>query len=249
VEADNNVRRWGLIISGRLKMVFVHIPKTAGDAITSALRPYLGWSDVVVVNDVQAWTRRIVRRGGSDLYGLGKHATAEEIRRSLDCEKWDEYSKFAVVRHPVTRAVSLYKYMARMADERKEARLRNLWYATPLGSGAGDPAVWPAMRAYRETDSFAEFIRHPAVREDLAMLGQTRFVCNEDGELIVDFVGRFERLESDVGLMLSRLGVYGATLRTKNVSGGTRRSVQVNGEDKEYLGEMFRRDFVMFDYE
>jgi len=70
-------------VSHSHKLVFVHIPKNAGTAITKS-------SSIKFEKD-------------------GHHSWMEH-QKHLGPEKWNEYFKFAVVRNPWDRVVSNYKY-------------------------------------------------------------------------------------------------------------------------------------------
>lgn len=72
-------------ISNSLKLIFVHIPKNAGTAITNSK---------------------------TAKFFMGGHHSAKEIKSQYPRE-WNEYFKFAVVRNPWDRVVSNYEY-ARM---------------------------------------------------------------------------------------------------------------------------------------
>ena len=72
-------------ISDNLKLIFVHIPKNAGTAITNSK---------------------------TAKFYMGGHDSAIEIKNKVPM-KWNEYFKFAVVRNPWDRVVSNYEY-ARM---------------------------------------------------------------------------------------------------------------------------------------
>lgn len=65
---------------------------------------------------------------------------------------------------------------------------------------------WPAVE---EAGSFAEFVRRIGVgRWQVAphALPMTHFLCGDSGRVVVDFVGRFERIEADFGEVCRRLG-------------------------------------------
>jgi hypothetical protein len=237
-----------LIYSRRLKFVFIHIPKTAGDSVANALRPYLGWSDVLIENDFQAWIRRLPRRTDRNLYILGKHATASQVREMLPEDIWGRSLRATFVRHPFERAVSLYRYSARKSTERARLGLRNAWYLTPAGRGEEDPKNWPAVQAYREASSFSEFIRHPLTLKDQAMRPQTEFLYDDGGRLLIDFIGRFERLQDDFGCLSSKLGIPRTELGRRNISQPEQRPFTISGSDRVYLKHIYEQDFRAFGY-
>jgi hypothetical protein len=78
-----------MLISRRYNVLFVHIPKTAGTSIRSALR-----TDA----------RRCLR-----LYG--KHASVETFVRWYGLKRFERLRSFCVVRDPLERFVSHYAYL------------------------------------------------------------------------------------------------------------------------------------------
>ena len=236
-----------MIISFDRKFVFVHIAKTAGDSVTKVLVPHLGTDSVVVSNDFQAWRDRLLRPRYRPFYRLAKHSTADEIRAALTADAWDGFYKFAFVRDPIARAVSLYTFIERKAEERARVLPRNLWYAV-MAKEADDPLNWPAMIAYRETSDFSEFIRHPCALDDQAMHPQSSFLCDASGASLVDFVGRVERIDEDFGEICRRIGLGDIRLGQANKSTRTLTGDEITRDDRDYLHRLFSVDYERFGY-
>lgn len=237
-----------MIISYSRRFIFVHIHKTGGDSVATALRPVLNASDVVLKNDWHDWLTKFgPSRGRPELTQLRKHSPASAIASVVPQEMWDDSFKFAFVRHPVARTVSLYKYAARKADERRKLLPRNVWYLTPPGR-SGDPLGWHSVRAYLETSSFSEFIRHPLLDQDLAMSPQWLSLCDRTGDMLVDFVGRFEALQEDFEHVLDRIDVPRSVLGWHNAS-QSQAEIIVSRDDRDYLAKRFEGDFVHFGYD
>lgn len=231
-----------MIISHSRRFVFVHIHKTAGESVTEALAPHLERKDLVVGTTFTGKLASLTRsRTGAGR--LKKHSPALRLRAHLGEEAWPEYFKFAVIRDPVDRACSLYAYISKMLARRERASVRNLLFALP-GATSADPLNWPESRAYLESASFSEFIRHPA----FAMREQWRYVCDEAGGLIVNFVARFENLEADFAEACRRIGVESARLPRRNASGGRTERTMASPEDRALLAAVFHRDYELFGY-
>ncbi len=95
-----------------LGCIFVHIPKTAGNSITTALGSLPGGSDV-----------------RSPM--IAKHAKALEIRALLGAEMWRTYFTFSFVRNPWDLMVSSYHWWLQKAPtipyhRRRAERVRRL---------------------------------------------------------------------------------------------------------------------------
>jgi Sulfotransferase family len=237
-----------VIISFDRKFVFVHIAKTAGDSVTKGLVPHLGKHSVVVSNDFQALRDGLLRPRYRSLYKLAKHSTATEIREALSPETWSNFYKFAFVRDPIDRAKSLYTFIERKAEERARLLPRNIWYAT-LPNKDDDPLNWPAVIAYRETDSFSQFIHHPSALSDQAMYPQSTFLYDADGTSLVDFVGRVEHIDDDMGQIARRIGLEDVPLQNTNKSKRTLSRDDITSADRDYLHQLFSVDYERFGYE
>lgn len=237
-----------MIISYSRRFIFVHIHKTGGDSISTALSPVLSREDVVLKNDWHDWLQsRRSEREHPEISRLRKHSPAAAIARAVPTELWADSFTFAFVRHPVGRTVSLYKYAARKAAERRKVLPRNMWYLTPPGR-SGDPLRWQSVRAYWDAPSFSEFIRHPLLDHDVAMRPQWDSVRDGSDRVIVDFVGRFEQLQDDFHQVQDRLGVPRTLLGWHNASrdpGG----IMISDDDRGYLAERFKDDFLHFGYD
>ncbi len=102
-----------MIISHKLKCIFIAIPKTATHAIRFALREHLDESDEEQVG-------LFVNKSYSDpeiarlKHG---HVTCEQLKKSVGEEIWNEYFKFAVIRNPYDRFVSYCAFMYRDRED------------------------------------------------------------------------------------------------------------------------------------
>jgi hypothetical protein len=236
-----------VIISHRHRFIFIHLHKTAGDSICEALRPQLARSDFVLQSDFQAWVQKHTTRPPEADLGLRKHSSALAVREKIGMEVWASYYKFAFVRHPFDRALSLYHFAAKKAEERQRLIPRNAWYLTPPGRKT-DPLHWRTVEAYLETDSFSSFLRYPGLGEDIGMRPQIDSLADEAGTLLVDFVGRFERLPDDFRVVQDAIGVGSSMLGRRNASANSGAATELSREDRAFLYDRFRTDMAAFGY-
>ena len=146
-------------------------------------------------------------------------AGARKVRTFVGDATWNDYLKFSFVRDPFDRLRSLYFYFERMLARRREPHLRNALLWLP-GTDFRDPLKWPGMQAFLETENFSGFIRHPAFSTSImGARPQSLLLTDKDGNLDVDFVGKFETLAEDFATLAARLGLEGADLGHRNASG------------------------------
>lgn len=168
------------IINHTYGFVFVHVPKCAGTTVAMALSRASAYCDIEIGATPlgQAMARHYAAR-----YGIGKHATAIQIRNVLGHAAWMRMFSFAFMRDPVARAQSTYRFL--------KHKFRN-WQGAEIMDGF---------------DSFEQFVVSDFFRSpgpDNILAPQLRWIgCPQ----AVDFVGRVETLEEDFTAILETVGI------------------------------------------
>jgi hypothetical protein len=228
-----------MIICNSRKFIFVHINKTAGTSVTDTLYPHLQWNDIILGSTPVGIA---LNHPYKERFGLYKHSTAREIRAVVGPEIWRDYTTFCVLRDPVDRALSLYRYLRRLQADKSEfrRRLRDLF-----GKGRPD---WPATQALRESESFSAFIRHPKIRHDPGFMSQKAFICDPEGTVIVDRILRFETIATEFADLCGELGLAAAPIGHQNRSetGPRARPVLTPG-DIAFLRAYFAEDYALLE--
>jgi len=172
----------------------------------------------------------INKTGGSSVSEALKierhHLSAFTVRNLIGEDAWKTKFKFAFVRNPWDRAVSQYHY--RYKANQQNIRTDNIGFEDWLKKAFIDKEV-------RLINSHAMF------------MPQTDWISDMEGNIILDFVGRFENLSADAKYVFNKIG-----LNTE--LGHLRKSDR--SDYKEYyepwsvdlIAEVFAKDIEKFGY-
>ena len=146
------------------------------------------------------------------------HSTAAQLRDWLGQEKWDTLYSFSFVRNPWDWQVSLYHFIQK----------NKFNYQRRLVSSM----------------SFDDYIRW-RVEEDLHL--QRDFIFDRHGKQLVDFVGRYEQLDTDFATIAERIGVKAALPHVNASSHASWRSYY-NDTTASLVADAFAPDIEAFGY-
>ena len=230
-----------MIISNSLKYIYVHIHKTAGTSVSTALAPTVRWNDIICGST--AYGEKIDALYSAQ-YGINKHSRADEIKNVVGQTVWGEYFTFAFVRNPYYRTISNYTYFEMLV--RKQG-IRRFWRRFDKKRQIWN---WATIKAYLATKNFSEFIRHKEFMNN-APAGKSMFSSlSENGSLIVDFIGKVENINEDFRYICNKISRSDLQIGKRNVS---KKKVRLdefykNQADLDHIYELYRQDFDVFEY-
>ncbi len=173
----------------------------------------------------------INKTGGSSIekaLGVGlDHSTALEKYQQLGAAAWERKFTFTMVRNPWDKVVSHYHYRVRTNQ-------------TGLGDNPIPFEEW-LQRVYVQRDP--RYFDQPRM-----FMPQKHWLVNESGEMLVEFVGRFENLQQDFDLICQRLQVKATLGHAKPSSRGSYRDYYTP-ETAALVAECFADDLELFGYE
>ena len=239
-----------MIICHSRRFIFVHIHRTGGTSIESALDPFLCWNDLILGSSPFG-------EGINNLYanrfGLEKHSALADIESICGDEICRNYYVFATVRHPLDRLCSLYNFVAAIVH--KWAAQRGI---SPNDAGAhiaadvqaATPALnWPSSQAFIGTTSFSEFIRDERLKADNAFRTQaSRLRSLSDGAIHAQFF-RLEDRDEWLPRIKEALALDFTLVHTNKSDLKLITTDAVSHEDRTYVEALFAEDYVTFDYQ
>jgi len=173
------------------------------------------------------------------------------------CEKYPDYFKFSFVRNPWSRILSCYN--SKIADNIIGKRARIL-------------SFYKGLRGGMPFDDFAKWLVTPEGSDDVAdrhWISQHQFLCDASGQLLCDYVGKYENLDEDWKVVCEKIGLENAPLPQKGYiskEGKTQNPAQKSDsgskavqktdyksyftdETRALIAKRYAKDIELFDYE
>ena len=213
-----------MLVSHTHKFVFIHIYKTAGTSIAKALAPH----NVMPGKRRFARILKRLRFPFPTTWDTGlsvEHKTAIEAREQLGRDVYDDFFSFAFVRNPWDWQVSVYQHILR---NRKHALCQVL---AELGS----------------FENYVHWLCGDTVseRDDRC---QIDFLQDSNGELLVNFVGRFESLSVDFEKVCRHIGIKSTLPKLNTAECRVDYRTWYNDYTIDLIGAKYARDIEHFDY-
>ncbi len=172
------------------------------------------------------------------LFGLAgnivlQHLTGSEIRRRLGEKIHKEYFKFAFVRNPYDRLVSIYSNRLTDLPRRRTSFRDFILKRVVKGEQAGLQTLFHT--------------RQEKVLE-IQFRSQFEFVFDENNRLLADFIGKVENLDADFKVICDRLGIDAMLTQTNRSKRDDYRSYY-DAETRKAVADIYHKDFEMFGYD
>lgn len=209
-----------MILSHEKKFIFIHIYKVAGTSVRRALEKYNNLS-----KEDFPLTANIKFWIGDRFNFLSQHAInhikASEVKNLLPAKIYNEYFKFSFVRNPWDWQVSLYHFMIQNTKH-------------------------PQHHIIKKMKNFEEYIDWVVENENTL---QKDFVYDHDGNLIVDYIGKFENLQEDFKEVCLRLEIEPILLPVTNKSDHDHYRHYYTKESRDKIYNTFKDDVEYFHYD
>lgn len=155
------------------------------------------------------------------------HRTAQEMSDKLGRLIWNRIFTFTMVRNPWDRTHSMYNFRKKVDTIPQEWSFRE--YVLALKN--------------REPAELFKYRGH--------YLGSADYVLGNNGQVIVDFIAKYENREQDLKIISNRLNMddLGDVFIQRASPKGTHYSQFYDDETREIVRSVFSRDVELFDYE
>jgi hypothetical protein len=163
---------------------------------------------------------------------VGGHLSAIEYQRLYPFE-FEHYFKFAFVRNPYDRLVSAFHYLSSFKDGNEHDRYIYEKYIKKYGKDF----KWFCI----------DFLNLESIYEVIHLKPQYEFICDRNGNLLVDFIGKIERLNKDflcIKKHTSWSGDISHRLKTKH----KHYSCYYSKDTYEIVTNLYKKDLVLLNY-
>ena len=205
-----------MIVSHAKQFIFFAVPKTGTHAVRELLRAHKGPDD---------WEQQILfGEQCLPIPDIAKiqhgHISAQQISPYLETIIWESYFKFAIVRNPFDRFISICFFLNRNNPKFLE---------TPL--------LW-----------MKSAIVVPRFQERVLVKPQYLQLTDAQGIMAMDYVGRYEALQDSMDEICKRLQIEPVLLKKRNVSEHKPYREYYDDELKSAVESFYKEDLKRFSY-
>jgi chondroitin 4-sulfotransferase 11 len=148
-------------------------------------------------------------------------------------EQCSEWFTFSIVRNPWDRVVSAYHYLLRGGAIKRDLGLSEI------------------IRKYEGFDDFVgKWMCRKNIENHVHFIPQYRFIENQYGVIDIDYIGRFETLQSDINKVAVSLKGKISSLVLEKINSSDRGNYRefYSSESKKIVEDLYSRDINEFGY-
>ena len=152
-------------------------------------------------------------------YAFRQHDDINVAKKLMPPELFEAYFKFAFVRNPWDRLVSEYEFIRRRPDHGRYSKVIKM--------------------------DFEKYIVYQSKRSDAH---QINMLADKNGNLLMDFIGKFENLYEDWNRVTDKLGIQNKQLTHRKKAGIKDYDSYYTEKTRALVSELWRKDIVAFGY-
>ena len=212
-----------MLISHQHHFIFVHVWKTGGNSIRKCLEPFS--EDLFPKQEslFRSFFKQLGTMEKSNPAKIDQHITFKELRTIIGAEDFKKYFKFAFVRNPLDLLVSYYHFIVQHENKH------------------------PQKDYIRSLKTFEDYVKWSEENE-MIKLSQKRFVVDESGDLLADYLGRFEKMQESFHEITGHIGIKMRTLPILNSSNHDHYLAYYNSSTESIVRSVLSEDFALFNY-
>lgn len=221
-------------ISYPFKTIFIHIPKSAGTSIEK----YLGMGSIdqlfsykAIKNTALAYDRtKFSIQELTEFENVSpQHLTMQQLQKIIKKDIIQNFYKFAIVRNPYNRLLSEYSYITEIATNKLLP-----YVSLPFPNFVEKVLSLPRLKQIEIFDGH--------------LLPQVEFVTDNEKNILVDRIFRFEELEECFSVLQNIPKASSFIPHSRQTSSSQNQDL-LTTEIKEIIHNFYKEDFLFFNYE
>tara|TARA_B100000809_G_scaffold85848_1_gene84263 strand:+ start:192 stop:842 length:651 start_codon:yes stop_codon:yes gene_type:complete len=212
-------------ISHSRKFIFLATPRTGSTTVRKILDNY---SEIKSVHITEI----------SSDFPFYHHISALELKNVFEDQGWDwgSYKKFCVVRNPYDRVVSLYHHNLKMRENEKVKNAKSF--------------IRKIRNMTTRTPSFKDYVMSINPKKRLPTSLES-FLCDKDGNFLVNEILMFEKLRDDLPNFLNMLDISITPEDIPHLNASTNRQQYreyYDDDSKKKVHDLYRYEIEQFGY-
>jgi hypothetical protein len=228
-----------MIILNSKKIIFLHVPKSAGSSVTEYIDRFLAWEDIVLGTTVIG---ELYQGYWGPRYGVSKHSLPLHIINMMGKERYKTYRKFIVVREPYSRFISAFQFISKMKEIKASwfelstdfSYFQNIWHPEQLLESNYFADI--QSKKPEECTEVELFFKNQMSFVDLDELSESRFEYFKLEDLVEDMspLANFLGAENQEVMPHSNKTDSAEYIQDKNI--------------RKKIREIYKSDYIFFDY-
>lgn len=164
------------------------------------------------------------------------HEKASQLKLKFGENTFNQYFKFCFARNPWDKILSEFKFMKKRLGEHKSGTLK-----------INNNPNWPELGLLDKMD-FKTFIIGGFGKKWILPPSNLYWIIDSAGQIVVDFVGKFETLQKDFNFVCEKIGTPKQQLPHKNKTKHKHYTEHYDDETRQIVTEIYAEDIERFGY-
>ena len=206
------------MISEKYKFILIHVPKTGGTSIEDTL----------------------------DLTGP-RHNTALQYREHFP-DLWERFFSFGFARNPWDRVFSYYIYRRQIRKLEAESTLSFKQWLVRSADYVKCGNIQALNQEFAPVYGVGTIVKNNPEAWRVKFDNSLHMLTDQDGKVIVDFIGRFERLQKEFDYVCERLNMEKQILPFSNKTEHDPYWTYYDDDSAGIVAKLFSKDIAYFNY-